>query len=118
MKLFYQCLLFLCLISCAPKKEASQVNPIENKVWMQDFIKQIKDNPFPVKAMIVSYTYKNETVYLLDPCYQCPDAISTLYNAKHDKLCTFGGMMPNTNNCPDFFDTATDKKVLWKNFDE
>ncbi|MDY0780451.1 DUF6970 domain-containing protein [Tenacibaculum sp. IB213877] len=109
----------LILTSCAQqKKEANNLNPIEKTQWMKDFIKQTEENPFPTKAMIVQYTYNNETVYLVDQCYQCPDAISTLYNIKKERLCTFGGMIPNTNNCPDFFDKATNKKILWKNFDK
>lgn len=106
-------------MSCKSSSNAqkSTNNPLQDIVWIKEYIEETKKSPFPTKAMITQYTYKGEIVYMVDGCYQCPDAMSTLYNIKKEKLCTFGGMLPSLNNtCPDFTEKATDKKVLWKSF--
>ncbi len=113
------CFVILILVSCAESKKIKDTtkNPIETISWMQELIKQTKESPFPTKVMISQYTYNGKTVFLVDECYQCPDASSFLYTDKKEKLCTFGGMIPNSNNCPDFNDNATNKKILWKSFE-
>ncbi len=38
-----------------------------------------------------------------------------VYNCQGQVICQFGGIA-GLNTCPDFYDTATDKKVIWKNY--
>ena len=104
-------------MSCKSSSTAQNTEDTAQEIsWIKEQIKEFKAHPFPRKSKISQFTYKEATVFLVESCYQCPDATSYLYNTKKEKLCTFGGMIPNTNNCPDFFDVATDKKELWKNF--
>lgn len=109
--------IFLTTCKKRVNKESKTENPTENISWIKEYIEETKKSPFPTKAMIVQYTYNNEIVYLVDGCYQCPDAMSTVYNTKKEVLCTFGGMVAETNNtCPDFEEKATNKKTIWKSF--
>lgn len=118
MKTIFYILLVIFVMSCKSSSSAqSNNNPIEDIAWIKEYIQETNKSEFPTRAMITQYTYKGETVYLVDGCYQCPDAMSTLYTAKKEKLCTFGGMVPSLNNtCPDFSEQATNEKVLWKSF--
>lgn len=117
MKIFFCTLLTILILSCKSSSTAQNSNKSSQEIsWIKAQIQEFKEHPFPRKSAISQFVYKEETVFLVESCYQCPDAMSFLYNEKKEKLCTFGGMIPNTNNCPDFFDVATDKEVLWKNF--
>lgn len=110
--------MFLILISCGQQKKSSEntTNPVEEINWIKEYIAATTKSPFPTKVVITQYTYKNQNVYLVNGCYNCADAVSYLYTSNKEQLCTFGGMIPNSNNCPDFFNEATDKKVIWKSF--
>ncbi|WP_442264877.1 DUF6970 domain-containing protein [Tenacibaculum sp. ZS6-P6] len=112
-------ILLLLFVSCGTSKKEkknSNKNQIESISWIKEYIEKTKENPFPTKAIITQYLYKNEIVFLVEGCYQCPDSPKVLYNKKKEQLCVFGGMLAHTNNCPDFFKNATDKKIIWKNF--
>lgn len=111
-------LLLIFTFSCKSQqtKDGAVSNPTKNIKWIKKFINETNNDIFPTKAQITQYTYKGETVYLVEHCYECPDAAAFLYNVKKEKLCTFGGMVPNTNNCPNFSKEATNEKVIWKNF--
>ena len=115
----YVMLLFVFIfLSCGPQKTTSnKENPLEEIAWIKEYIENTKKSPFPTKAMITQYSYNGNTVYLVNGCVDCADAPAFLYNEKKEELCVFGGMIPNSNNCPDFFDKASDKKILWKSFD-
>ena len=105
------------IVSCGPQKTSSnKQNPIQAISWIKEYIENTKKSPFPTKAMITQYSYNGKTVYLVVGCMDCADAPSILYNENKEELCVFGGMVPNSNNCPDFFDEASDKKVIWKSF--
>lgn len=108
----------ILMMSCGPQKSSSdKENPLEDIAWISEYIENTKKSPFPTKAMITQYKFNGEIVYLVNGCVDCADAPSFLYNQKKEELCVFGGMIPNSNNCPDFFDKASDKKVIWKSFD-
>ena len=117
MKTFLYFFLMALILSCKPNSSLQKkAKSVEELPWIKEQIASFKKNPFPSKSAITTYQHKGKTVYLIESCYECPDAVSLLYNSKKEKLCTFGGMIANTNNCPDFFEEATDKKIIWKNF--
>lgn len=113
--------LFLILFIAACISNSNKVkeinNPIEEITWIKEFISETKKSPFPTKAKITQYKFNGEIVYLINGCVDCTDAPSILYNQKKEELCVFGGMIANSNNCPDFFYKASEKKVIWKSFD-
>lgn len=106
------------MMSCSSTKQKKSQDSTKGITWIKEYIKEAKKSPFPVKTVITQYSYKGETVYMVDDCYQCPDAMTTVYNVKKEVLCTFGGMVPETNNtCPDFEKEAKKEKVVWKSFE-
>ncbi len=110
-------LLMFMMISCAQQQKTStKGNPIEDIIWIKEFINETKKSPFPSKVIITQYKFKGEIVYLVNHCYQCADEMSILYNIKKEKLSTFGGMIANENKHPNFFKEATEKKELWRSF--
>ncbi len=107
-------IIFLLLfVSCGTSKKENYTETIH---WIKEYIEKTQESPFPTKAIITQYVYKGETVFLVEGCYQCPDSPGILYNKKKEQLCVFGGMVANSNNCPDFLNNATNKKVIWKSF--
>ncbi|MFY7670644.1 DUF6970 domain-containing protein [Tenacibaculum sp. MEBiC06402] len=108
----------ILMMSCEPQKASSnKENPLEDIAWIKEYIENTEKSPFPTKAKITQYKFNGEVVYLVNGCVDCTDAPSILYNKKKEQLCVFGGLIANSNNCPDFLDKASDKKVIWKSFD-
>lgn len=67
------------------------------------------------KTEIIRYKYKGEIVYYINTCVDCADSMVEIYNCYGEVICQFGGIA-GLNTCPDFEDTATEKKLIWKNF--
>lgn len=112
--------LFLILFIAACSSNSNKVkeinHPIEEITWIKEFISETKKSPFPTKVVISQYKFKEETVFLINHCFKCADEMKVLYNTKKEKLSTFGGMIPNQNKYPNFFEEATEKKELWRSF--
>ena len=106
--LFIAIFFAIVIFSCNSSKKASDGLPL----WVRELRSSFeKDN---AHAMIVEYSYKGKTVYLVSSCYQCPDAIDAVYDKDKNKLCEFGGI-DGRNTCPDFAQQATNKKYIWQN---
>ncbi|MBN1118519.1 MAG: hypothetical protein JXA77_15015 [Bacteroidales bacterium] len=65
-------------------------------------------------AQIIQYNYKGETVFMINSCYMCPDALAVVYGCDGEIVCEFGGFA-GLNTCPDFYSLATDSLMLWNN---
>lgn len=77
-----------------------------------DEIKSQKVTNPPIS--IYQYTYNKQTVYYITaPCCDIP---STLYDKNCNKICAPDGGFTGKGDgkCTDFFDTRTDKKLIWK----
>ncbi len=118
MRISFLSLLVVIFLSCKTtwKAQNSGTNPLEEITWLKELKTSFDKDSFQNKAMIIQYTYNNETVYLIENCYQCPDGMSTVYNSKKEKVCEFGGFI-GSNTCPGFSSKATNEKVIYKNFE-
>lgn len=85
----------------------------EDNAWLEGMIQSLEERE-DQKAQIIRYRYNNETVYLVDDCLGCADAMQIVYTCSGEEHCTFGGIA-GLNTCPDFFEKATDRKVIWQN---
>ena len=83
-----------------------------NVDWLREIITNTQQNAN--KTEVIRYLYKGETVYYIDTCVGCADSMGQVYNCAGEVICKFGGIA-GFNTCPDFNDTATNKKVIWKN---
>ena len=92
----------------------------ENKDWYANLINQYNTTPMdnwgvPPKVKIYSYTYNGQKVIavnIIEPT--CCDMMDVVYDCSGNVICQFGGIA-GLNTCPDFADTAIDKKLIFKN---
>jgi hypothetical protein len=82
-------------------------------VWLKNMITSLKQNAH-LNSEIIQYRYNNQWVYYVDSCKGCADALAVVYTCSGDVLCQFGGIA-GLYTCPDFFENATSRKVIWKN---
>ncbi len=59
------------------------------------------------------YVYNGEDVFVVAPCINFPDALTTIYDCFGDPICYFGGIAGlNGEDCPNFYETAVPLAVL------
>lgn len=80
--------------------------------WLALRINDFEESGFDTKGQVDEYTYKNETVYKVDFCKNCPDNLIQVFNVNGDVLCEFGGIA-GTNSCPGFDTGAKFEKTVW-----
>jgi hypothetical protein len=91
-------------------KNKCRVNSPQDLPWLQKIIDE--DRSSREKAEVVRYTYRGETVILVDLCVNCPDGAVLVYNCRGEKICTFG-TIAGLDTCPDFFAVAEREAVIW-----
>lgn len=112
------CLMGL-IVSCDEKEEnASPVicgveNPIENLSWLKEKIDTFSKTT-GVGIQIFQATYQNETVFIVDDCMNCADALIQVYNCQGDVICQLGGFA-GLNTCPDFDKEVSNQELIWTN---
>jgi len=109
----------LLLISCiknleTPETSCATTLPLKELVWLSNIKTAFEQSTDAAKKQIIQYTYNNESVFLIDPCFNCPDNLITVYSCRGEKICEFGGIA-GLNTCPDFYEQATNKIILWEN---
>ncbi len=112
---------FIIMTSCSENEKNIEKNkcetdvPIENISWLKTKKETFEKLMGSERVEIYSYSYNNETVFLIDDCINCADKLTVVYNCSGEKICEFGGI-DGRNTCPDFEDKATNKKLLWRNY--
>lgn len=66
------------------------------------------------KGEVIRYQYNGQRVYYINTCIDCADSMAQVYSCSGNVICQFGGIA-GFNTRPDFEDTTTHKKVLWRN---
>jgi hypothetical protein len=89
------------------------INPIEELEWLKNLIGELESGHN--KSEIYLYEYKEEKVFFIDKCINCPDGIAEVYDCDSNVICVFGGYM-GINTCPDFDSLAVKDSLLWKNY--
>ena len=93
--------------------QSQRVCGCPDNTWLKNMIDALAANTMQ-QAKITRYWYHNETVYLVDSCIGCADAMQILYSCSGEQRCTFGGIA-GLDTCPDFAEQATRKKDVWHN---
>ncbi len=102
-------LVLISVVSCNDKE------PLVLSECMQSKIEEILDgevwNP---PAKIYSYEYGGEEVYYVSA--RCCDFFGEVYTADCEYVCAADGGITGTGdgNCADFFETATNEKLVWQ----
>jgi PBP1b-binding outer membrane lipoprotein LpoB len=107
------------LTSCSETKElitttCNTNNPLEDLTWLYEIKTNFDKSASASKKQIIQYTYKNETVFMIDICNGCSDNLTAVYNCEGTVICEFGGIA-GVNTCPDFDEKATNQKIVWEN---
>lgn len=109
-------LMLLVLMNTAFQCETGQLSiPNESgyctdTAWLQTIIESAQQNTS--KAEVIRYRYNGQTVYYINTCIDCADSMGQVYTCSGEVICQFGGIA-GFNTCPDFDDTATQKKLIW-----
>lgn len=102
-------ILLFIIIGC------SQSNQQENPQWIDQLIKQYKNEPVgnPPQS-IWQYEYMGQVVYFVPQ--QCCDMFSRLYDSNGNELCAPDGGIAGGGDgqCPDFFTQRTNETLIWK----
>ena len=71
-------------------------------------------NVWDPPAKVYQYVYNGQKVYYFPP--RCCDIPSSLYDKNCNFICSPDGGISGggDGNCPDFFSTRTDKKLIWE----
>lgn len=100
--------LMLSMIGC-------NENEPELPICVKDKLAEIEGEPvWNPPAKLHSYTYEGQTVYYLTP--RCCDYFGEVYDANCEFVCApDGGITGNGDGtCPDFFEVATNRKLVWE----
>lgn len=110
--------LILVLSACNNDDENNEIcsteNPLEDIVWLSEIRNMFDQDMGPMRQKITQYKYYGKDVFMIESCYQCPDAISIVYDCEKNVVCEFGGI-DGRNTCPDFYQNATEEKILYDN---
>lgn len=87
-------------------------DPLEELDWLKNIVSELEDGPL---TEIYLYDYKEEKVFLINKCVNCPDGLVEVYNCDSNVICIFGGFT-GMNTCPDFDSLAVKDLLLWKNY--
>ncbi len=110
-------LAIVLLTSCKddePDKTCNYDNPLQEISWLKDIRDGFDLDTGPQRQRIIQYWYNGKDVFLIQSCYQCPDALSVVYDCEKNIVCEFGGI-DGLNTCPDFGQNATNEKILYDN---
>jgi len=105
-------LLAACAFQCQDNSYPDESAYCTDTAWLKTIIENAHQNTS--KAEVIRYQYKMQTVYYINTCIDCADGMAQVYTCSGEVICQFGGIA-GFNTCPDFKDTATDKKVVWSN---
>jgi len=109
---FMTLLLATCAFQCDNSSIPDESAYCTDTAWLQTIIKNAQQNTS--KAEVIRYRYNDQAVYYINTCIDCADGMAQVYTCSGEVVCQFGGIA-GLNTCPDFNDTATDKKVVWSN---
>lgn len=110
-------MLIISLVSCETNENTNNIpcdskKPLAELKWLKEKQEQIAGND--LIGQIIMYRYKDENVFWIDLCYQCPDGIISVYNCNGEVICAFGGI-DGRNTCPEFETEASDSTMLFNN---
>lgn len=108
-------LIILVFSSCdkplSETEKCNYSNPLEEIEWLIE-MKNTFETDQESNQKIIQYDYKNEKVFYIIHCDNCPDATTSVLNCQKETICQFGGIA-GMNTCPNFTNEASNKKVLY-----
>ena len=107
-------LVVILFVQCDKPVDPTICPDAENREWYKDLTNQYKSGSH-IKVEIYSYTYNSQMVIAIQTVEPtCCDFMDVVYDCAGNVICQSGGIA-GLNTCPDFGDTASDKKLIFKN---
>jgi hypothetical protein len=109
------------IISCKTTKQEKTItekpiaqieNPLEEINWLKKIKQNFAMNMGMQKQKIEQYSFNNQSVFLINSCVNCADALITVYDKDKNTICQSGGIA-GLNTCNDFNKNAKLIKVLY-----
>ena len=111
MKLIYSSIIAVLFVGCSEDFIATYCpSEGEGNDWLSEMIKDFKRSD--QAAEVYYYEYNGESVFSVNSCVGCADAMTVVYNCQKEVICQFGGIA-GLNTCPDFDDQAKEKTRLY-----
>ena len=79
--------------------------------WINDKIEELKKDDY--KAQIDKLQYSWGTAVFINPCTECADFYTYIYDNCGNRICRLGGFV-GENNCPEIYQQDSQKSLLWK----
>lgn len=98
-------------ITFSPKEIDCIDDPLIEYQWLADIKFVFEANQSASGEQIIQYIYNDECVYLTGT-EECCDNLIEVYNTQGEIICEFSGIA-GLDTCPDFFDLATNRRVLF-----
>jgi hypothetical protein len=119
MKTVFLFLSVLILTSCPNKEDMFSTtcntnNPLKDLTWLKEAKENIDRIDCAGKSSITQYLYNSNTVFEVNICSNITDGQTVVYSCEGEIICKFGGIS-GENTCPDFYQTAVDKVILYGN---
>ncbi len=102
------------LVGCSEKNvdEKPWVNICSDLAWLEALQGSINQSGH--KAEIYLAHYLGQRVFEVNPCLDCAEMITTVYDCQGQVICAFGGLV-GLNTCPDYAPDPETKLLYWKN---
>lgn len=110
-------LFFSCTANDENETTCFKSKPLEELNWLKEMKSVLSQNKDNTQKKIVQYTYNNDTVFVVNTCVDCIDSVDKIYNCSGKMICEIGKKI-SYNNCPEFYKKASNKKILWRNYNE
>jgi hypothetical protein len=118
MKLLFLFLSIILCTACSEKEVFSTTcntsNPLEELTWLLEIKETIDKTACASSSTIAQYLYNSNSVFEVNPCGDVADGQTVIYDCKGNVICVFGGFS-GENTCPNFYEKATNKIILYEN---
>ncbi|MGB5927144.1 MAG: hypothetical protein WBH03_03165, partial [Cyclobacteriaceae bacterium] len=79
------------IIVCFPEETCNVSDPLNELPFLKE--KKVQLEQSQTQADISSYTYNGETVFVVNNCNGCADALTVAYDCEGNTVCEWGGIM-------------------------
>jgi hypothetical protein len=115
MKKFILCVIVFCFfISCKDNTVEGckeEINEAGLPQWLDDKIEELKKDDYT--AQIDKLHYSWGTAVFINPCTECADFYTYIYDNCGNQVCRSGGFI-GENNCPAIYQQESQKSLIWK----
>jgi hypothetical protein len=106
--------LFCLAFSCKDNTDSGcseQISESQLPQWLNNKIEELGKDDY--KAEIHNLQYSWGTAVFINPCMECADYYTYIYDNCGTQICQSGGFA-GTSTCPEVYKQDSEKSLLWK----